>query len=72
MDRINCKELNDAEVKEQYQIKISNRAAALEILNENVHMNKIWGVFIVKLSGFILERNILNNCESSEYSADTV
>jgi hypothetical protein len=31
--------LNDAEVKEQYQVKITNRSAALENSDDNVDMN---------------------------------
>jgi hypothetical protein len=30
MERFNLKKLNDVEVKEKYQVKISNRFAALE------------------------------------------
>jgi uncharacterized metal-binding protein YceD (DUF177 family) len=40
-------EPNDEEVKEQYQVKISNRFAALENLNDNVNINRL---------GKILER----------------
>jgi hypothetical protein len=32
MEGFNLKKLNDVEVKEQYQVKISNRSAALENL----------------------------------------
>jgi hypothetical protein len=32
MQRVDFKKLNDAEVKEQYQVKILNRFAALEKL----------------------------------------
>jgi hypothetical protein len=36
MHRFYLKKLNDAEVKEQYQVKISNRSAGLENLDDNV------------------------------------
>jgi flagellar basal body rod protein FlgB len=42
MKRFGPKKLNDAEVKENYQIKISNRFAALENLGNNVDINKTW------------------------------
>jgi hypothetical protein len=35
MERFNLKKLNDAEIKEQYQVKISNRFAGLENLYDN-------------------------------------
>jgi len=35
MDSFNFRTLNDGEVKEQYQIKISNRFAALEELDDD-------------------------------------
>jgi hypothetical protein len=34
--------LNDADVKEQYQVKITNRFAALENFDDNVDMNRAW------------------------------
>jgi hypothetical protein len=36
MQRFDLKKINDAEVKEQYQVKISNRFAALKNLDDNV------------------------------------
>jgi len=30
------------EVKDQYQVKISNRYAALEKLDDNVDINRVW------------------------------
>jgi hypothetical protein len=33
IERFNLKKLNDVEVKEQYQVRISNRSAALENLD---------------------------------------
>jgi hypothetical protein len=34
--------LNDAEAKEQYQVTISSRFAALENLDDNVDVNRTW------------------------------
>jgi hypothetical protein len=42
MHRFDLRKLNDAEVKEQYQVKITNRFAALENCDDNVDMNRAW------------------------------
>jgi hypothetical protein len=42
MQRFDLRKLNDSEVKEQYQIKITNRFAALENFDDNVDMNRAW------------------------------
>jgi len=38
----NLRKLSELEVRKQYQIKISNRSAALENLNDNEDINKAW------------------------------
>ena len=38
--RFNLRKLNEPEVREQYQIEITNRFAALENMNENI--NRTW------------------------------
>jgi hypothetical protein len=38
----NLRKLNDLEVRKQYQIKFSNRFAALEIINDSENINKAW------------------------------
>jgi hypothetical protein len=40
MQRFDLRKLNDAEVKEQYHVKITNRFAALENFVDNVDMNR--------------------------------
>jgi hypothetical protein len=42
MQRFDLRELNDAEVKEQYRVKITNKFAALENFDDNVDMNRAW------------------------------
>jgi hypothetical protein len=42
MQRFDLRKLNDAEVKGQYQVKITNRFAALEKTDENVDMDRGW------------------------------
>jgi hypothetical protein len=41
-ERFNLKKLSELEVKKQYQIKISNRFAALENLNVSENINRAW------------------------------
>ena len=40
--RFNLRELNEPEVREQYQIEITNRFAALENLKENEDVDRTW------------------------------
>jgi len=40
--RYNLKKLNEPEVREQYQIKITNRFAALENVNDYEDVNRTW------------------------------
>jgi hypothetical protein len=40
--RFNLRELNELEVREQYQIEISKRFAALENLNDGENINRVW------------------------------
>ena len=40
--RFNLRKLNEPEVREQYQIEITNRFAALENVNDYENVNRIW------------------------------
>ena len=40
--RFNLRKLNESEVREQYQIEITNRSAALENLNNDEYINRTW------------------------------
>jgi hypothetical protein len=42
VEKFNVRKLSELEVKKQYQIKISNRFAALENLNESEDMKGVW------------------------------
>jgi hypothetical protein len=42
LETFDLKKLNDVEVKEKYQVEISNRFAALESLDESFDINNIW------------------------------
>jgi len=41
-ERFNPKKLNELEVRKQYQMKISNRFADLENLNDSEDINRVW------------------------------
>jgi hypothetical protein len=41
LERIYLKKLDDVEVKEKYQVEISNRFATLETLEESFDINKV-------------------------------
>ena len=40
--RFNLRKLNEPEVREQYQIEIANRFAALENLNDDEDVDRTW------------------------------
>ena len=40
--RFNLRKLSEPEVREQYQIEITNRFAALENLNDDEDVNRTW------------------------------
>jgi hypothetical protein len=42
LERFDLKKLNDVEVKEKYQIEISNRFSALESLDKCFDINNAW------------------------------
>jgi hypothetical protein len=42
VERFNLKQLNEEEVKEQYQVTIKNKFAALENLYDNGGINRAW------------------------------
>jgi hypothetical protein len=42
MERFNLKKLDEVEGKEQYQVEISNRFAALENSDDDVNINRTW------------------------------
>jgi len=41
-ERFNLRELNELEVRKQYQIEITNRFAALENLSDDEDINRAW------------------------------
>jgi hypothetical protein len=45
LERFDLKKFNDVEVKEKYQVEISNRFAALKNLDESFDINNAWEGF---------------------------
>jgi hypothetical protein len=42
MERFNVNKLNEEEVKEEYQVTVKNKFAALENLEDNGNINRAW------------------------------
>jgi hypothetical protein len=42
LERFDLKKLDDVDVKEKYQVEISNRFATLESLNKSLDINHAW------------------------------
>jgi hypothetical protein len=42
LERFDVNKLNDIEVKEKYQVEISNTSAALESSDESFYINNAW------------------------------
>ena len=57
MERFNLRKLSDLEVMKQYQIKISNRFAALENLNGTENINRSWENIKESLGLYELEQH---------------
>jgi hypothetical protein len=62
MERFNLKQLNEEEVKEQYQVTIKNKFAALENLDDNGDINKAWGTIRENIE--ISAKECIGLCES--------
>jgi hypothetical protein len=52
MERFNLKKINEVEGNEQYHIEISNRFAALENLDTEVDVNRVWETMRERISEF--------------------
>jgi hypothetical protein len=53
------KKLNDGVGKEEYRVEISNRFAALENLDTEVDVNKIWDTIKRKYTNFCQRESML-------------
>jgi uncharacterized FlaG/YvyC family protein len=65
VERFNLKQLNEGEVKEQYQVTIKNEFAALENLDDNGDINKVWETIRENIR--ISAKESIGLCESKSY-----
>jgi hypothetical protein len=64
-ERFNVKKLNEEDVKEQYQVTIKNKFAALENLEDSGDINRAWDNIRENIK--ILAQEILGYCESKHH-----
>jgi hypothetical protein len=64
-ERFNLKQLNEEEVKEQYQVTIKNKFAALENSDDNGDINKAWETIRENIR--ISAKECIGLCESKSY-----
>jgi hypothetical protein len=65
VERFNLKQLNEEEVKEQYQVTIKNYFAALEKLDDNVDINRAWET--IRENRKISAKESIGLCELQSY-----
>jgi hypothetical protein len=65
VERFNLKQLNEEEVKEQYQVTIKNKFSALENLDDNGDINKAWET--IRQNIRISAKESIGLCESKSY-----
>jgi hypothetical protein len=65
VERFHLKQLNEEEVKEQCQVTIKNKFAALENLDDNGDINMAWET--IRESIVISAKDIIGLCESKSY-----
>jgi DNA repair ATPase RecN len=65
MERFNLKKLNKGEVKEQYQVTIRNKSAALKNLEDNGDINMAWDNIKENINTSAQES--LSYCESKHH-----
>jgi uncharacterized FlaG/YvyC family protein len=61
-ERFNVKKLNEEDVKEQYQVTIRNKFAALENLEDSGDINRAWNNIRQNIN--ISTQDSLGSCES--------
>jgi hypothetical protein len=66
VERFNLKQLNEEEVKEQYQVTIKNKFAALESVDDNGNINRAWETIRENIR--ILAKESIGLCESKSYT----
>jgi hypothetical protein len=63
VERFNLKKLSEMEVKKEFQIKLSNRFAALENLNNSEDINRAWENVKenIKMNGSSINSGLIKN-----------
>jgi len=64
--RFNLRDLNEPEVREQYQIEITNKFAALENMNENENINRTWKNIKENILTSAQESLVLHECKQNK------
>jgi hypothetical protein len=65
MERINLKQLNEDEAKEQYQVTNKNKFAALENLDDDGNINRAWNTIRENIT--ISAKESISLCESKSH-----
>jgi hypothetical protein len=65
VERFNLKQLNEEEVKEQYQVTIKTKFSALENLDDNRDINRAWET--IRENVRISAKESIGLCESQSY-----
>jgi hypothetical protein len=65
MDRVNLKELNEGEVKEEYQIINKNSFSALENLEDNRDINRVWDAIRENIR--VSAKECIGHCEAKRH-----
>jgi hypothetical protein len=65
VERFNLKQLNEEEVKEQYQVTIKNKFAALDKLDDNGDINRAWET--IRENRRISAKESIGLCELQSY-----
>jgi hypothetical protein len=65
VERFNLKQLNEKEVKEQYEVTMKNKFAALENLDDNGDISRPWETIRENIR--ILTKESIGLCESKSY-----
>jgi hypothetical protein len=65
VERFNLKQLNEEEVKEQYQVTIKNKFVALENVDDNGNINRAWETIRENIR--ISAKESIGLCESKSY-----
>jgi hypothetical protein len=69
MESFNLKKLNEVERKEQCRVEISNRFAALEILDTEVDINRAWDTIMENIKISAKENRVYYKLKNISYGS---